>query len=121
MSSKTPCCPDNCNTIDDLRVAIHANRVSFPVPVPMFAFQHRPEVQWRLAELYFVHGWSPAELGERYRITTSRVRQSLRNWVQRARMLGYLQAVPPGEEPVAPLALAAAAFGQAQPRLQELA
>jgi hypothetical protein len=81
--------------IDHLRAAIQANQVTFPVPVPVFVCQHKAEVQWRLAELYFVHGWSPERLGARYRVSGSRVRQSLRNWVHRARTLGYMQPVPP--------------------------
>jgi hypothetical protein len=81
--------------IDHLRAAIQANQVTFPVPVPIFSWQHKAEVQWRLAELYFVHGWSPERLGARYRVSCSRVRQSLRCWVHRARALGYMQPVPP--------------------------
>jgi hypothetical protein len=84
--------------IDGLRAAIQANQVTFPVPVPVFIWQHRADVQWRLAELYFVHGWSPPQLGRRYRISCSRVRQSLRNWVNRAKMQGYLQPVPAEED-----------------------
>lgn len=84
--------------LDDLRAAIRANKVNFPVPVPIFARQHRPEIQWRLAELYFVHGWSPGRLAERYHITKSRVRQALRAWVQGARAFGYLQRVAPEQE-----------------------
>lgn len=79
--------------IDELRDAIRANRVSFPVPVPVFPSQYRADVQWRLAELYLVHGWSPGRLAERYNISGTRVRQSVRSWVRRARTLGYLQPV----------------------------
>jgi len=45
-----------------LRQAVRENRVSFPSPVPKFAHQYRADVQWRLAELYFVRGWSFCQL-----------------------------------------------------------
>lgn len=80
--------------LPDLRIAIRTNRVSFPVPVPVFARQYCAETQWRMAELYLVHGWSPLQLSERYSISCTRVRQSLRSWVHRARTLGYLQPIP---------------------------
>ncbi len=80
--------------INDLRVAIRANKVSFPLPVPSFANQYCCEVQWRLVELYFIHGWSPEKLGLRYKVCPTRVRQSIRNWVRCALTLGYLQVIP---------------------------
>ena len=80
--------------LDALRKAIRANRVSFPAQVPIFACQHRVEVQWRLVALYFVHGWSATRIGKRYKVTSRRVTQLLRQWVTRARTLGYLQEIP---------------------------
>lgn len=85
---------DETPQLDDLRAAIRTNRVSFPVPVPVFARQYRADVQWRLVELYLIHGWSPVRLAERYKISCTRVRQSVRSWVRRAKTLGYLQPVP---------------------------
>jgi hypothetical protein len=85
--------------LDDLREAIRANRIHFPVPVPIFPRQYRADVQWRLAELYLVHGWRPERLAQRYGISCTRVRQSVRNWVCRARTLGYLQPVSPSDPP----------------------
>jgi hypothetical protein len=84
--------------IDRLRAAIQANEMTFPVPVPIFRGQYRADVQWRIAELYFVHGWSPTRLAVRYEVTSARVRQSLRCWVQRALTVGYLQPMPPQTE-----------------------
>jgi hypothetical protein len=81
--------------LDDLRSAIRENRVSFPLPVPVFARQYRADTQWRLAELYLIHGWSSAMLADRYGISRSRVRQSVRHRVHRAHTLGYLQPVSP--------------------------
>lgn len=79
--------------LDEIREAIRTNRVTFPVPVPVFARQYRPDRQWRLAELYLVHGWHPVKLAQRYGISCTRVRQSVRHWVRRAKTLGYLQPV----------------------------
>ena len=81
-----------------LRRAIRANQVVFPSPVPVFACQHRADIQWRLVELYFVHGWSCSRLGQRYNVTDRRIQQLIQRWVQRARALGYLQPIP-AEEP----------------------
>jgi hypothetical protein len=80
--------------LDYLRKAIRNNRVSFPAQVPVFACQHRADIQWRLAGLYFVRGWSTARLGQRYKFTSRRVHQLLRQWVSRAKVLGYLQEIP---------------------------
>ena len=81
--------------IDELRDAIKANRLSFPVPVPIFPSQFRPDIQWRLVELYFVRGWSSRQLAERYGVTARRIQQSLQHWVGRAMERGYLQEIPP--------------------------
>ncbi len=80
--------------LDDLRKAIRDNRLSFPSQVPVFARQHRVEVQWRLVALYFVQGWSAVRIARRYKVTSRRVQQLLRQWVSRARTLGYLQEIP---------------------------
>ena len=86
--------------IDHLRDAIQTNQISFPVPAPIFSCEYRADVQWRLAELYFVRGWEPMRLAKRYRITSARVRQSLRSWVRRAAKHGYLQPIPADGEHV---------------------
>src|SRR5579871_2217827 len=90
--------------LDEIREAIRANRLNFPVPVPVFTRQYRPDVQWRLAELYLVHGWPPGKLAQRYGISCTRVRQSVRHWIHRARTLGYLQPVVAEAECAGPLA-----------------
>ena len=81
--------------IDELRQAIHANRIHFPVPVPIFQSQFRPDIQWRLVELYFIRGWSSKKLADRYGVTARRIQQSLRHWAGRAMERGYLQDIPP--------------------------
>jgi hypothetical protein len=80
-----------------LRTAIQSHQVFFPAQVPVFACQSRPDIQWRLVELYFVHNWSCAELGERYNVAMERVRQLIVQWVRRAIVLGYLQEIPADE------------------------
>jgi hypothetical protein len=77
-----------------LRTAIQKNVVSFPSQIPKFNCQSRADVQWRLAELYFIHNWTCPELGRRYGVTMERARQLVFNWVQRAIVLGYLQEIP---------------------------
>ena len=81
--------------IDNLRDEIQANRVNFPVPVPIFPSQFRPDIQWRLVELYFIRGWSSRRLAERYGVTARRIQQSLQHWAGHAMERGYLQAIPP--------------------------
>jgi len=88
-----------CRTIDELRLAIRANRVNFPVPVPTFSAQFRPDIQWRLIELYFVRGWSSRRLADRYGVTSRRVQQALQQWVTLASAHGYLQVIPVEAEP----------------------
>lgn len=80
--------------ISSLRNAIQANRIHFPEPVPVFAREFRPDIQWRLVELYFIRGWSARSLAERYGVTTRRVQQSLLHWAGRAAESGYLQEIP---------------------------
>jgi len=80
-----------------LRQAIRNRQVSFPAQVPSFPRQHSADNQWRIVTLYFVRGWTPEELADRYRVTPSRIRQLLRLWVECARALGYLQEIPAEE------------------------
>ena len=91
--------------IDELRNAIQANRISFPVPVPIFATQFRPDIQWRLVELYFIRGWSSKQLADRYGVTSRRIQQSLQHWAGRAMARGYLQEIPPASVLTQPVAL----------------
>jgi hypothetical protein len=62
----------NRTTIRDLREAIRANRVSFPSQVPTFAGQDRPDLQCKLAQLYFVMGWDCGDIGRRLQLTPVR-------------------------------------------------
>jgi DNA-binding winged helix-turn-helix (wHTH) protein len=81
-------------SLDHLRIAIRNNRVSFPSQVPIFSAEPRSDVQWRLAELYFIHNWSSAKLGPRYGLSGAYVNKLISRWVRRATVLGYLQETP---------------------------
>jgi hypothetical protein len=81
-----------------LRVAIRKSRVTFPAQAPIFRSQYRADVQWRLAVLYFVHGWSCQKLSGRYGVSSGRVRQAIRHWADRAAQLGYLQRIAPNDD-----------------------
>jgi len=80
--------------LDRLRAAVQKNQVTFPAQVPVFPKHDRPDLQQRLAQLYFVLGWKCQEIGARYSLTHQRVRQILTTWAKRAMETGYLQSVP---------------------------
>jgi len=77
-----------------LRSAIWKNQVSFPAQVPIFHKQTRPDLQWRLVELFFIHGWSFRKLGKRYSLTPQRIIQIVNAWKIRAISLGLVQDIP---------------------------
>jgi hypothetical protein len=81
--------------IDELRQAIRANQVTFPTPVPTFRRQDRADLQWKLAQLYFVRGWSCQGIAAKYGLIHQRVRQILKTWKRRAVATGYIQFIPP--------------------------
>lgn len=76
-----------------LREAIQRGRVSFPAQAPRFPREYRADVQARAAVLYFVRGWGIADIARRYEMTSSRVRQLLRQWTICAAASGYLERV----------------------------
>jgi hypothetical protein len=77
-----------------IRQAIRDHVISFPSQVPVFRHLHRPDIQWRIVLLYFVHGWSSVKIASRYGITRERVVQLLRQWAARAILRGYLDRIP---------------------------
>lgn len=82
-------------SLDELRAAIHQNRVSFPAQVPSFTRIAPADIQWRIVQLYFIRGWSTIDIGKRYGLTTrERVRQILKDWKRHAICLGYMQPIP---------------------------
>jgi hypothetical protein len=80
--------------IRHLRDAIRANRVSFPSQIPALTKHDRPDLQRKLAQLYFVLGWDCDSIGQRYGLSHVRVRQLLNTWKCRAAHAGYIQYIP---------------------------
>lgn len=81
--------------IDEVRLALRANQVTFPSPVPTFGKHDRADLQWRFAQLYFVLGWSCGAIAEKYGLIHQRVSQILKTWKRRAVEMGYIQFIPP--------------------------
>lgn len=81
--------------VDQLREAIRNNQASFPAQIPTFSRHTRPDLQRKLVQLYFVHGWSAPKIRARYRLGEQRFQQILSTWKNRAIELGYIQAIPP--------------------------
>lgn len=86
-------------TLGRLRMAIRNNEISFPSQIPIFFRQPQLQIQWRLAALFFVHGWPCTALGKRYGLSARYVQQLVSHWAQRAIALGYLQEIPAAETP----------------------
>ena len=82
-------------------MAVRANLVSFPSQVPTFERHDRPDLQWRVVQLYFVFGWSHETIAVRFGLVRQRVAQILKTWQRRAIEMGYIQIIPPFE-PLAP-------------------
>ena len=78
-----------------LQMAIRGNLVSFPAQAPIFGKQPRRDMQWRLAVLYFIRGWSTREIAHRYGLTRERCGQIISDWRIRAVNMGYIQDVTP--------------------------
>jgi hypothetical protein len=78
-----------------LQVAVRRNLVCFPSQAPIFGKQPRRDVQWRLAVLYFIRGWSTREIARRYGLTRERCGQIITDWRIRAVNMGYIQDVTP--------------------------
>jgi hypothetical protein len=76
-----------------LRAAIRKNLVTFPREVPVFSKAPRPEIQWRIAVLFFVRGWSCPDIGRRYGFRKQRAQQIISKWAERAVRLGYIQPI----------------------------
>jgi hypothetical protein len=74
-----------------LQAAVRGNLVSFPAQVPTYERQARPDIQWRLAVLYFVQGWSQTAAGRRYGISGPRVGQILKAWRMTSLKSGYIE------------------------------
>ena len=80
-----------------LQVAVRRNLVCFPSQAPIFGKRPQRDVQWRLAVLYFIRGWSTREIARRYGLTRERCGQIITDWRIRAVNMGYIQDVTPDD------------------------
>lgn len=78
-----------------LRRAIRKNIVSFPSQIPVSSMHLPDAVQWRMVLLYFVRGWSQADIAGRFKVPKHRVFHHLNNWAVRALALGYVEIIDP--------------------------
>ena len=78
-----------------LQNLVRGNFVCFPSQAPVFGQKSRRDLQWRLAVLYFVRGWSTRSIADRYGLTRERCGQIISDWRIRAVALGYIQDVTP--------------------------
>jgi hypothetical protein len=75
--------------------AVRENLMSFPSEVPVFERQSRPDLQQKLAVLYFVRGWTMDDIARRYGLVRQRMGQILTAWRVRAMNEGYIQPIAP--------------------------
>lgn len=81
--------------VDELRIAVRRNLVSFPSQVPVFERHDRPDLQRKIVQLYFILGWSCGTIAARYGMLRQRIGQVLNTWKKRAVETGYIQYIPP--------------------------
>jgi hypothetical protein len=85
--------PDLENRV--VRQAVRENLVSFPSQIPVFEKQSRPDLQAKLAVLYFVRGWTMDDIAQRYGLVRQRMGQILTAWRIRAVNEGHIQVILP--------------------------
>ena len=78
-----------------LREAIKTNAVSFPSQTPCLAGNPAADLHWRIAQLYFVSGWSIGRICTRHRLSKQMVRSILSQWRLRAVAAGFVQDIQP--------------------------
>jgi hypothetical protein len=78
-----------------LREAIKNNSVSFPSQTPCFANNSVGGLHWRIAQLYFVSGWSIGRICVRHHLSKQMVRNILSQWRLRAVAAGFVQEIQP--------------------------
>jgi hypothetical protein len=89
---------ESIRTLDEagnrvVRAGIRNNLITFPSEVPVFKKTTRPDLQAKIAVLYFIRGWSTSQIGERYGIGRQRVAQIVTKWRVRAVRHGYVQLI----------------------------
>jgi hypothetical protein len=76
-----------------LREAVKNNSVSFPSQTPCFASNADGGLHWRIAQLYYVSGWSLGCICRRHRLSKQMVRNILTQWRVRAIAAGLVQEI----------------------------
>jgi hypothetical protein len=101
--------------LDLLQEAVRSNKVSFPSQVPVFVRHATPDLQCRVVQLYFIHGWSCGRIAKRYGYVRNYIWGVVNEWRRHAVALGYIQVIPPFPQPQAPRVdnVPAAVFTQA--------
>lgn len=89
---------ESIRTLDEagnrvVRAGIRNNLITFPSEVPVFKKTTRPDLQAKIAVLYFIRGWSTSQIGDRYGIGRQRVAQIVTKWRVRAVRHGYVQLI----------------------------
>jgi hypothetical protein len=92
---------ESLRTLDEagnrvVRAGIRNNLVTFPAEAPVFKKATRPDLQAKIAVLYFIRGWSTARIGQRYNLGRQRVAQIVTKWRIRAVHQGYVQLIDEG-------------------------
>jgi hypothetical protein len=90
--------------LDLLQDAVRANEVSFPSQVPVFVRHAPPDLQCRVVQLYFIHGWSCGKIAKRYGYVRNYIWGVVNEWRRHAVSLGYIQVIPPMPQPFASVA-----------------
>lgn len=79
-----------------LRSLIQRNLVTFPSQMPHFHRRGSRELSHRIAQLFFLRGWSVKAISRRYGISKAAVQKRLNEWRIRAVESGYIQEIEPG-------------------------
>ncbi len=78
-----------------LRLALERNLISFPSQIPAFLKRSGGDTQERIAQLYFVRGWTVRNLCDRFCLSKAMVHKLLWEWRVRAVAAGYIQDICP--------------------------
>jgi hypothetical protein len=78
----------------EIQSAVQRNLVSFPSQAPVFPRQSRPEIQWKMAVLYFLRRWSLSDIARRYGLSRERAGQIVKAWRVLSVEQGYIQEIP---------------------------
>lgn len=79
-----------------LRFLIRHNLVTFPSQMPQLSRRGTGELSNRMAQLYFLRGWSLRAICGRYGISKVGAQKQLNEWRIRAVESGYIQEIEPG-------------------------